>query len=370
MPQYHQRLAGDPLPHVTQRTTLKERFSLGAAAGRYIVICLLGPAANPALPGLLKAAARADLFNDAFASLFVAVTDAASAAALPAERRGFRVFLDDTLIVSRALGAAPHDSDSATPYRTLWIIADPQLRIIDTLPCRADGADAEAVIARLENLPPPERASGITLQAPILYLPRVFEPALCTELIALYQQAGGEISGFMREVAGKTVGMHDPGFKSRRDHIITDQPMIERLQSRILRRVVPEILRAHAFHATRMERYIISCYSADEGGHFAPHRDNTTPGTAHRRFAISVNLNADFDGGEVSFPEFGPQGFKAPPGGAVVFSCALLHRVSPVTRGQRYAFLPFVYDEAAAALRAKNMHTVERDTAETATPGQ
>jgi len=366
VPQYHQRLAGDPLPHVTQRTTAKERFSLGSMAGRYIVVCLLGPAANPALPGLLKVAARTDLFDDAFASLFVTVTDPESGPALPPERRGFRVFLDDTLTVSRTLGAAPHDSDSATPYRTLWIIADPQLRIIDTLPCRADGTDADAVIARLESLPPPERANGMALQAPILYLPRVFEPALCAELITLYQQAGGEVSGFMREVDGKTVGMHDPGFKSRRDHVITDQPLIERLQSRILRRVVPEIARAHAFHATRMERYIISCYRADEGGHFAAHRDNTTPGTAHRRFAISVNLNDDFDGGEVSFPEFSPQGFKAPPGGAVVFSCSLLHRVSAVTRGERYAFLPFVYDEAAAALRAKNMHTVARDTEKSA----
>lgn len=366
MPKYHQHLAGDPLPHVTQRTASKERFSLGAAAGRYIVICLMGPAANPALPGVIRATERTDLFNDAFASLFVVCTEPASVAALPAERRGFRLFLDDNLTVSRALGAAPTDNDSATPYRMLWIIADPMLRIIDTLPCRSDGADATAVIERLQGLPPPERATGIPLQAPILFLPRVFEPALCDELIALYQAAGGEVSGFMREVEGKTVGMHDPGFKSRRDHVITDQPMIARLQSRILRRVVPEIARAHAFHATRMERYIVSCYRADEGGHFAAHRDNTTPGTAHRRFAISINLNDDFDGGEVSFPEFGPQGFKAPPGGAVVFSCSLLHRVSAVTRGERYAFLPFVYDEAAAALRARNMHTVERDTTKSA----
>lgn len=363
MPQYHQRLAGDPLPHVTQRTATKERFSLGASAGRYIVICLMGPAANPALPGVLRVAERTDIFNDSFASLFVACTDPAGAAALPPERRGFRPFLDYDLTVSRAMGAAPMDSDSATPYRMLWIIADPMLRIIDTLPCRSDGADATAVIGRLESLPPPERATGIQLQAPILFLPRVFEPALCDDLIARYRAAGGEVSGFMRAIDGKTVGMHDPSFKSRRDHVITDKPLMEHLQSRILRRVVPEIARAHAFHATRMERYIVSCYRADEGGHFAAHRDNTTPGTAHRRFAISINLNDDFEGGEVSFPEYGPKGFKAPPGGAVVFSCALLHRVSAVTRGERFAFLPFVYDEAAAALRAKNRHTVEQNTA-------
>ncbi len=76
-----------------------------------------------------------------------------------------------------------------------------------------------------------------------------------------------------------------------------------------------------------MERYLVGCYDAAEGGHFSPHRDNTTPGTAHRRFAISINLNDDFEGGEVSFPEYGPRGF---------------------------AFLPFVYDNAAAAIREAN----------------
>ena len=69
---------------------------------------------------------------------------------------------------------------------------------------------------------------------------------------------------------------------------------------------------------------------------------------------MSINLNDDFEGGEVSFPEYGPRGFKPPPGGAVVFSCSLLHAVSKVTRGRRYAFLPFLYDDAAAKVREAN----------------
>jgi predicted 2-oxoglutarate/Fe(II)-dependent dioxygenase YbiX len=72
-------------------------------------------------------------------------------------------------------------------------------------------------------------------------------------------------------------------------------------------------------------------------------------------------LNADFDGGEVSFPEYGPRGFKPEPGGAVVFSCSLLHSVSKVTRGARYAFLPFIYDEEAAKIRAANHAFLAQD---------
>jgi predicted 2-oxoglutarate/Fe(II)-dependent dioxygenase YbiX len=106
-----------------------------------------------------------------------------------------------------------------------------------------------------------------------------------------------------------------------------------------------------------MERYIVSCYDADEEAHFKPHRDNTTKGTAHRRFAVTINLNAEeYDGGDLRFPEYRPVGsYRAPTGGAVVFSCSLLHEAMPVTRGKRYAFLPFLYDDAAAAIRLENL---------------
>jgi predicted 2-oxoglutarate/Fe(II)-dependent dioxygenase YbiX len=190
-------------------------------------------------------------------------------------------------------------------------------------------------------------------------LPNVFEPGFCRELIARYEASAPEESGFMREVDGRTVAVSDHRHKRRRDHILEDRGLIGAAQARFLRRVVPEIAKVHQFKVTRMERYIVACYDAADGGHFRAHRDNTTKGTAHRRFAVSVNLNDDFDGGEVSFPEYGPRGFKAPTGGAVVFSCSLLHAVSRVTRGRRYAFLPFLYDDAAAQVREANARFLE-----------
>jgi predicted 2-oxoglutarate/Fe(II)-dependent dioxygenase YbiX len=103
-----------------------------------------------------------------------------------------------------------------------------------------------------------------------------------------------------------------------------------------------------------MERYVVACYAAEDGGHFRAHRDTTTKGTAHRRFAVSINLNSDYDGGTIAFPEYSSNQFKPPVGGALVFSCSLLHEVERVTRGERYAFLPFLYDEAAAEIRLSN----------------
>jgi predicted 2-oxoglutarate/Fe(II)-dependent dioxygenase YbiX len=212
----------------------------------------------------------------------------------------------------------------------------------------------------LKSLPPPGRFAGFEVQAPVLVLPNVFEPAFCAKLIAQYETSGGQETGFMRDVGGKTVQLHDHGHKRRRDHIIEDSEVIRQVW-RFNRTVIPELLKVYQYKASQMERFLVGCYRAEDSGHFAPHRDNTTKGTAHRRFAASVNLNADFDGGEVSFPEYGPRGFKPAPGGAVVFSCSLLHSVSKVTRGARYAFLPFIYDEEAAKIRAANHAFLAQD---------
>jgi predicted 2-oxoglutarate/Fe(II)-dependent dioxygenase YbiX len=105
---------------------------------------------------------------------------------------------------------------------------------------------------------------------------------------------------------------------------------------------------------TRIERTIVACYDAAEAAHFRPHRDNTTRGTAHRKFAVTINLNDDYAGGDLAFPEYGPLSHRPPPGAALVFSCSLLHAVAPMRRGRRYAFLPFLYDEAGAQLRDAN----------------
>jgi predicted 2-oxoglutarate/Fe(II)-dependent dioxygenase YbiX len=103
-----------------------------------------------------------------------------------------------------------------------------------------------------------------------------------------------------------------------------------------------------------MDRYIVACYDSAVGGHFYRHRDNVNAGARHRRFAVTINLNKDYDGCDLTFPEFGSRTYRAPHGGAIVFSCGALHQVTPVTRGRRYAFLAFLYGEADAALREEN----------------
>lgn len=357
---YANIMVGDPAPWFHQRSLTNPRFAFDTAAGRYIVLCFFGSASHPQSQAAIAAALkRREVFDDSKVSFFGVTVDPSD----EAERRvadqypGYRFFWDFDGTVSRLYGAIPNDAkpgDENVPVRQLWIVLDPTMRVLKIVPFADDGSEIEAILSYVAALPPINRFSGIELQAPIIMLPNVFEPELCQKLIGLYERKGGEESGIMREMDGKTVVVKDHGHKRRKDYDIEDKDVIAETQGRFVRRIVPEIRKVHQFTVTRMERYIVACYAAEDEAHFRAHRDNTTKGTAHRRFAVSVNLNDDFDGGEVSFPEYGSRGFKAPAGGAVIFSCSLLHAVSMVTRGRRYAFLPFLYDDAAAKTREAN----------------
>lgn len=350
---------GDPAPSIRQRTFSNPSYDLSAAAGRYIVICLFGSASDDqAINALATVKKHRKLFDDdkiAFFGVSLDPSDAATgtiAESIP----GIRHFLDHDGLVSKAFGLVPIDAKAgeSLSLRRQWVVLDPTMRVRAVFDFEPDGSETKRLVAYLKALPEPRLHIGFEVQAPILVIPNVFEPELCDQLIGLYETKGGEESGFMREVAGKTVAAYDPAHKRRSDHTIEDEALKILLQKRVQRRIVPEIAKVHQFHVTRMERYIVACYDAAVGGHFRAHRDNTTKGTAHRRFAVSINLSKEFEGGEVSFPEYGPKGFKPPVGGAVVFSCSLLHQVSPVTKGKRYCFLPFLYDDAAAAIRERN----------------
>ncbi|MEM7303423.1 MAG: 2OG-Fe(II) oxygenase [Pseudomonadota bacterium] len=361
MTRYVNLMPGDPVPWFALPSGENPRYVLDTTAGRYIVLCFFVTAADPTSREALSAVHDArSLFDDARACFFGISNDQTDqtngriANSLP----GLRFFWDFGNDVAKKYGAAPDDSNGkvdSDAWRRFWLVLDPTMRILKVVPFAANDSGAGEVIDYLKSLPPPEQFCGFDVQAPVLVLPQVFEPEFCEQLIALYDKDGGEESGFMREVEGKTVMLQDHKHKRRRDYGIEDKTVIQAIQSRIIRRVVPEIMKVHQFQVTRMERYVVACYAAEDGAHFKPHRDNTTSGTAHRRFAVSINLNSAFEGGEVGFPEYGPRTYKAPAGGAVVFSCSLLHRVTPVTEGRRYAFLPFLYDDAAARLREENV---------------
>lgn len=322
-------------------------YTFHTVAGRVTLLLFAGSAEHSAVQAVRDLLlSQAELFDDRSCCLFIVTHDPADAAQgrLATRLPGIRVILDYDRAIGTAYGACRAGTDDREPY---VMVLDRQLRVAGRflLHRAAESLDlARKLIAE----------ATADDWAPVLSVPRVLDAATCRRLIALYDADGGSDSGFMREVDGKTVQLFDHGHKRRSDYTIRDQTLCRSLRARIGQCVRPAIQRAFNFDATRMERYIVACYDASVGGHFRPHRDNTTKGTAHRRFAVTINLNDDFDGGELRFPEFGSRTYRAPLGGAVVFGCGLLHEATPVTRGRRYAFLPFLYDDEAARQREAN----------------
>jgi peroxiredoxin/predicted 2-oxoglutarate/Fe(II)-dependent dioxygenase YbiX len=345
---------GDPAPWFIAPASNNPRFVFASAGGRHIVLTFYGSAADPeGGEAIRRIEAAAALFDDTHCAFFGVTADPADRdqGRVTPNRNGYRFFWDTEGEVARLYDVL----DENGRMRLTTLILDPNLRVLGRITLPDGAAHAQAlldIVPRLPRNPPPAAAA---MQAPILVVPRVFEPEFCRHLIGLYESNGGEESGFVRDEDGRTKLVVDHAHKRRQDYIIAEEGVRNAVRARIRRRLLPEIQKAFQYGVTRMERYIVCCYDAGTGGYFRPHRDNTTKGTAHRRFAVTLNLNAEeFEGGELRFPEYGSHLYKPPTGGAVVFSCSLLHEAMPVRKGRRYVFLPFLYDDAAAAIREQN----------------
>lgn len=349
---------GDPVPWVRIASDVNPDFQFSSLAGRRTIISFVGSlqatATKPVADALLAGASGR--FDRPGGALVLVTVDARDQGAkVPDSVPATRFFHDFDRAMSALYGTAvPTDPSGA--YRPATFILDERLRVLSVIPFGDPATHAERVYAVYDALDPFPRQYAAPVQAPVLIIPRVFEPPFCKMLIEGYEKNGGQDSGYMKEKDGKTVMVLDYGHKRRMDWVITDEALMGEIRKRILRRVVPEIAKAYQFKVTRMERYLVACYAAEQAGHFNAHRDNTTKGTAHRRFAVSINLNAeDFEGGDLMFAEYGQARYRPPTGGACVFSCSLLHEALPVTKGDRYVFLPFLYDDAGAAIREQNL---------------
>lgn len=351
---------GEAAPWFVARCTSNERYHFDTVGGRYVVLSFLQSAADEHSRALVRAfLARREVFNDLDACFFGVSID-------PADERegrlqqvlpGYRFIWDFDNAVSRAYGVT-----AGGPYEPITYVLDLRLRVLAAVPIQRE-APAELHASQVMTILAEQPRADEDAHAPVLVVPRIFEPDFCRTLIDYYAQGEPTPSGFMQEREGMTVQVLDSQFKRRRDRSVEDEALRLACRERLVGRLKSPVYRAFQFLSTYAERYIVSCYDASEGGFFRAHRDNTTKGTAHRRFAVTINLNTgEYEGGALRFPEFGRRTYEAPLGGAVVFSCSLLHEALPVTRGVRYAFLPFLYDEAAAKVREQNLPFIDPPT--------
>ena len=206
-------------------------------------------------------------------------------------------------------------------------------------------SQAEVALAHARARRKLQQPSIVAAQAPVLAVPNVLDGDHCRRLMDFWEH-GQKIDNSVAS-SNQQSNRASTRTKNRADVILPEkslqsQDLIEALR----RRLLPEVLKGFGFRVSRMEHFRVGCYDSTSGGYFAPHRDNTTPLTQHRRYAMTLNLNTgDYEGGFLRFPEYGPQLYAPPAGGAVVFHCSLLHFVLPVTRGRRFVIVGFFWGE-------------------------
>jgi predicted 2-oxoglutarate/Fe(II)-dependent dioxygenase YbiX len=251
-----------------------------------------------------------------------------------------RTFHDPEGAVHRAYGVSV-DGDPVS------VVLDPNVRVAATREHGdRDGAVA-AVAAAVAAATSTDEASTARRHAPVLLVPDALDASLRARLIERWEVSGNVETGVETTVGAERTEEADQLRKRRRDHTVTDPELLRTLSSHIGRRIMPEIRKAFAYRAKRFEGFKIGCYRATDRGFFTAHRDNLSPSTAHRKFALTLNLNEDYDGGELRFPEYGPDRYRPSAGEALIFSGAHLHEVLPVTRGRRFVLLSFLFGDEA-----------------------
>src|SRR6266571_686312 len=249
--------------------------------------------------------------------------------------------------LSRALGFYDAGANRVTPRA---VLLNPNMQAIQVYAGFAP-EDFSIILedARLAfaNTGSPEMPN----HAPVLVVPNVFSPELCREVIEHWRQ-GKRFEGL---AGGGQKPQYRPNSKIR-THCIVAGDMLGRIDETLSRSLFPEIRKVFNFDVAFREPYKIGCYESEKGGFFEPHRDNMDHIVRYRRYAMSLNLNDDFEGGEVSFPEYGERLYKPAAGSAVIFSCSMVHGATKVTQGRRFVLVGFLHGSEQEKLRRRLRH--------------
>ena len=208
-------------------------------------------------------------------------------------------------------------------------VTDANLKVVDFVDAQTL-EELEAEVAQIKVVPR-------NLPAPVLVIPDAIDEALAEDLI--HYLDGREDHGFVA----------DGDFK-RRLHIHPDEDLEHRLDDKLCKSVLPEIEKVFYSEISHRETYKICRYDGSNSGKFGKHRDTIAP-HLHRRYAITLALNDDYEGGGIAFPEYNSEVLSIPKYGAVVFPGSLFHQVNNISSGSRYVIISFFFGEAEAAVK-------------------
>lgn len=173
-------------------------------------------------------------------------------------------------------------------------------------------------------------------------LPRLFTKSHCKEIINIADTIG------WREGVTYVAGSDEPKI-DHRGRIAFSVTLDEEHEDHewIFKRVRKGIAKVNKFYDFELGGPVtLYVVSYPEGGHIALHGDALSEKTERRKLSISTQLSApsEYEGGNLEFPLAmnGKQAASRRRGTATIFPSPMLHRVTTVTKGQRYALIGWV----------------------------
>jgi predicted 2-oxoglutarate/Fe(II)-dependent dioxygenase YbiX/peroxiredoxin len=316
--------------------------------GRPVVLLLTGAFHPPILPSpLLAFEAAAEQFDSAGIDVFC-ITQA-KPEAVKAMSTKLHVWADAERKIGEAYLNQLGAGEALSGGNVVALMLDANQRLLKMVTSKS-GDMAREVLEFYAARPAPAAAQVRKANAPVLVMPDLLDPPMCRALIEFFEKGNVQEGSVGSVLAGQEVERIHHERKKRLDCKVEDPAMLRTLSNVIGRRVAPELGKAFNFQGFAFDRFVVCRYAADREDRFRTHRDNVSPETADRRFAMTLNLNGDeYEGGELVFPEYGPDRYKPGNGGAVIFGCSLLHEALPVTKGVRFALLTFLRAPQAGA---------------------
>ena len=163
---------------------------------------------------------------------------------------------------------------------------------------------------------------------PFIKIENVLNEELLNEVIEYYNK---------KKVSNELID-HKHSTKDR-SHVHPDLELEKKLDNKLSRSVLPELRKIYYFDAKNRENYKICSYDSESSGRFHSHRDTPCP-NQHRKYAMSLILNDDYDGGELYFSEYDTK-IKPKANTAIIFPGLSSHKVLEVTKGNRMAIITF-----------------------------
>src|SRR5260370_29965221 len=161
----------------------------------------------------------------------------------------------------------------AGSLRLRVIVLDPTQRVAETFDTRPRLAAAESIGALADSVRSDAGAGQVigSAMAPVLVLPRVFEPDFCIQVIRLWQKGDHQDSGVSSRYGN--VGVLE--LKRTEDYMVVEPMMQKAISDRLAWRIGPELIKVFAFDREfSFDPHVVLPYSPEAHHFFRAHPAN------------------------------------------------------------------------------------------------